>query len=296
MGAHVRGVLWPFVVISGGMLVGLFKRHPDANAIMSHEISHIQHGDRFLPGLIGCVLFQIVGTSFQIANDDWTGVGAWEVVLFGLAIFVYQVLVFGTMVSCFSHYREYYADANALNISSAPGHYIALLESAATRSTERFAFFHPSLARRVVQARNGFPVLRRTLFWKIYLFLAGGVSLFQYLVLDTGFIVQYALANFILSLVCLGFECCRTLLLKRRADAPERPGGRRVSKEKWTSKSLTPTAPPRPILPTLFLWTGCVIVIALSNYLTEGSAAVISVGGAIVYCIYRFLKTHDAER
>jgi hypothetical protein len=273
-------------VVSAGMLVGLLRKNPDANAIMSHEIAHLEHFDRFLPGMIGLVFFQIVGSAFKIIFiDERYGLSEADNFIFTVQTIIYQLIVFTIVISCMSKYREYYADANALCRSIEPERYVDLLRNAVARENSRFSLFHPSLASRIKQSCEGFVVLRRTWFWKIYLLLAGGVSLIQYLVIDEGFIVQYTMANFFACLICLGVELIRPLLfrfLPSRLSKAHCTAIEEVYKaEQIHEKSNWALGPKFALL------AGFIGVIYLSDTFANGDKTVTSIGAALVFAAYR---------
>ena len=291
MGAHVRGVLWPRIVISGGMLMGLLMKDPRADAILSHERSHINHLDRYLPGLIGLAIFEVVGTflKFSMENANDPSFARSELLQSALALVAYKVFVLGGFVSAFSHYREYYADAAALASTNVPASYLALLESCASAEKSHASLFHPSFRARLKQARNGSTVLRRMLFWRGYLVVAGIVSLTQYLFLDGGFIEKYALASSLAFGAVLMGEIMRVPLLKvgeplnvrrqvSKAPHPEKCRPQETRQGGWS------------LIPIIVLLFGFIFVLIVGDIFAPGDTTVRAIGGGIVYVIYRSLR------
>jgi Zn-dependent protease with chaperone function len=132
MGAHVKGVIRPHLVISGGLLVGLIRRDARANAIVCHEIAHIEHYDRLLPGIIGLTAIEIVGAPI-IAVVRQTKVNHLqnsELLTLLAIVFAYKLLVSGGILSILSRRRELYADARALALTKDHETYIEILRLA----------------------------------------------------------------------------------------------------------------------------------------------------------------------
>lgn len=155
MGAHVRGVFRRYIVLSGGLMVGLLQGNAKAIAILRHEAAHLRHGDQVLLLFMGLVALQV---GYEIMVQP-----AYIV----LHLF-YAALVFGIPTSIISRYREYYADAHALASGVPPATYVDLLSTAGGREAEGWAFFHPSMARRKKEVESGFKTVRRAIFWKVY--------------------------------------------------------------------------------------------------------------------------------
>lgn len=215
LGAHTRGIFRPYLVISGGLLVGLLRKDPRASAILCHELAHLDHFDRLLPGLMGLIFFQVVGTAVktvsQMVAEGQTGT---DDVLRFLFLAVYNAIVLSFVLSSVSKYREFYADAKAVSIFGDQIAYVDLLNSASGRETRKLSFFHPTLAKRVAQVTNGFPVLRRAVFWRIFWPLNLIISWYQwwmsrlYAFGDAHF-EQYTESVILVSACCIAFEFVR---------------------------------------------------------------------------------------
>jgi Zn-dependent protease with chaperone function len=176
MGAHVRGVLSPKIVLSGGLIIGLMRGDPKSLAVLAHEMGHIRHLDLLIPGFIGIALTDIFGLPLQfiVTMDlDFTG---FEVAGMATAILLYKLSIMGMFLSLFSRRREFYADAMALQVTRDPEAYISLLSSLSGREKDRRSFFHPSLEKRISEVKNGFKSIRYAMSWRIYLLVATGTS------------------------------------------------------------------------------------------------------------------------
>lgn len=295
MGAHIRGVVRPRIVLSGGLLVGLLRNDSRANAIICHEAAHLQNLDWLLPGIIGLTAFEFFGEAIIIGSQT-LGVnpGAY------LEFMAYKALVFATTVMVISRYREFYADARALSQCEDPAVYIDMLETAALSEKRKWSFFHPSLRSRVRAARNGYAVLRRVVAWRVYLVLNVIVSWVQVVALaqqgvsETDNAVVNASALIPLGGVLLFAECFRWLffLSPDRARLGVGPSVGSISLPRWA----VPRWPvPGWLLRYGFLIGGFIAAIALGSAYGGANASLLtSVCAAIVYGIFRALKKNRA--
>lgn len=282
MGAHVRGVFIPHVVISAGLLIGVLRKDPKAQAILCHEIAHIVHYDRLLPGFIGLVALETAGNLFKfLRNESWADIISSDFLL----IASWRLFVFILLVSSVSKYREYFADARALAMVKDRESYLVLLKVAARNERGSFHFFHPSLAKRISEACADFPVLRRGLFWRIYLPMNALISLEQWMMLD-GFISEYARAGFFVSMACLPLQFFRGWLLKPRQNTEPNGGELQAKDVTPGSGERTQCSRWRPIG---FLLVGFVVVVVVAGILQLGSTGM-TIGGAIIYMMYRSMK------
>jgi hypothetical protein len=166
VGAHVRGVFRPYIVMSMGMVVAISNRDRRAFLVLSHEYAHIKHWDLFLSGFMGLVVFQVFGEllgfvkNLTFLNDlDF---------LFKLAAFaVTKGFIWGTTIAFVSRYREFYADAKAISVFGTKNEYLNLFQKG--QGTDfNTSFFHPSLDKRLSQLSDGFDIIKNVRFWKIY--------------------------------------------------------------------------------------------------------------------------------
>jgi hypothetical protein len=292
IGAHVRGVLRPRVVISAGMLVGLVSKNPYANAILSHEIGHIRHFDRFLPGLIGLVVLEIFGHFFKASSEatyDISLDGHSADMVFPLVVVLYKILVLGGLLAIFSRYREFYADAQALLLTNFPGKYVEMLQSAAFGKDTHASLFHPSVRRRAQEALCGYRVLRKMRAWRCYLFIAALASLFQYLALDEGFVVQYALGTFIMFSGALVFEIFRRMLIRPGLATRSLKSTTFSRAETWANTSERRTS--WNAFPVIFLLLGFLCALYVADAIAPGSQTVKGLAGGLVYAIYRSMRS-----
>ncbi|MGX9966050.1 M48 family metalloprotease [Roseomonas sp. F4] len=176
MGAHVRGVLKPKIVLSGGLIIGLMRGDRKAFAVLAHEMGHIRHLDLLIPGYIGVALTDIVGLPARLIlmmEPDYTGL---EIAGMATVLFLYKILILGVLLSLLSRRREFYADAMAIQVTRDPEAYISLLSSLSGREKTRWSFFHPSLEKRIAEVNNGFRSIRYALSWRLYLLVATATS------------------------------------------------------------------------------------------------------------------------
>ena len=223
MGAHVHGVLRPHVVISGGMLVGILRQDVRALAILAHETAHLQHFDQLLPGIIGLSGFEILGRIYKFVSQDLSDgldVGAFT------AFSLVAVGMMGMMVvavSRISVYRELYADAKGIALTGNVAAYTEVLRQISGRESKSSGFFHPSPDTRLKQLQEGYPLLRKATFWKLYWIAVFMTSWFQWWMarlLDSenggGHAAQYAGGGALIALACLCFEFTRRFWAPKR--------------------------------------------------------------------------------
>ena len=140
IGAHVRGVARPIIVVSAGLLVALRRRDRSAEAILLHEIAHVAHFDRLLVSLFAIWVINIflsIFSGYEVFGDAWP-------------IFVVLNVII-TLVIClgFAKRREFSADASAAIVVGFDN-YCSLLRSATgSHSSTSTGLFHPSLKGRL---------------------------------------------------------------------------------------------------------------------------------------------------
>jgi len=220
LGAHVRGVFRPYFVISGGLLVGLLRKDPRALAILCHEMAHVQHFDRILPGMIGLSIFEFLGELFVPLAD---GGSSYSLLNIGVVAVSYKMLVLSLIVSVVSKYREYYADAKAIAVTGEKSVYRALLSDAVGQECRSFSFFHPSLVQRIAQVDNDFRVLRNVTFWRIFWPLNLFISWLQWATSRYGGSIDATYEKFVGSAIlvcafCIVFTFSRGIFFPHRAD------------------------------------------------------------------------------
>lgn len=175
--AHVRGVVRPRVVISGGMLVGLLRRDPTARSILAHEYAHLLQFDRILP----CIVVMILLGQFSAIFGVVFGASLIEIIMMLAPNSLYLPphrsdadyalafvnLVFQLSLLMFvSRRREYMADATAVALLGYKKDYIATLKRIRTASNmNRGSFFHPSLNDRIHQLQTDYRIFRPSKFW-----------------------------------------------------------------------------------------------------------------------------------
>lgn len=178
MGAHVRGIIQPQIVVSGGLFLGILRKNPRAIGILAHEIAHIEHYDRLLPGLIGMMFFEIfLGPIYyywgaaRVLDDSYL----FETTLI---LFIYKFFVFGGLLCLMSRSREIYADASAAQYLTRD-EYVTLLKSMRGAEKYQYSFFHPSVSKRIKEAQSGFATLHNRWLWRAYFVAATAVSWLQ---------------------------------------------------------------------------------------------------------------------
>ncbi len=180
MGAHVRGVIRPYVVLSGGLVVGVLRKDPRAISILAHEASHIHHFDQLLPGLLGLTAFESIGRLIRLAIDrPFEGLDASETFVFFLQAFGFIALM-ALVASKVSKYREYYADAAASIAVQNSADYAVVLQQMTGKEASKSGYFHPSSEDRLKQLLVDFTVLRRGRFWKCFLAATLAISWHQW--------------------------------------------------------------------------------------------------------------------
>lgn len=158
LGAHVRGVLFPRVVVSGGTLVSLMKRDHVAKAMFAHELAHIAHWDRLYVGLLAVAISNAAMPLFMLAAPSLF-YRYWDPYYLD-RVFSHEAMMqhlFGIAFHCcifsyFSKRREYAADYVAVRAVGEAA-YMALLGKA-TRSHSG-GFFHPTIDERIEAVRSG---------------------------------------------------------------------------------------------------------------------------------------------
>lgn len=151
IGAQIRGILRPRIIISGGMLVALTAKAPIAGAILAHELAHVKNYDRLFTGVILVFGFEILLSVFVPLRSDLE-----------FYLFVYiaaHIYVMFWLLGYLSRRREYFADALAFVLVDSPAVYIAALTSAGSSARHGSSFFHPELRDRVVGLCEKSPVL-----------------------------------------------------------------------------------------------------------------------------------------
>jgi Zn-dependent protease with chaperone function len=282
LGAHVRGFLRPQLVISGGMLVGLLRKTPSANAILGHELAHIQHFDRLFFGIIGLTALEFVGRFVKYSISDMSfDTLNWEDFAGLLVLTIYQIVVFGLLLSRISRYREYYADARAVQLLG--GDLVAyrnVLTSGAQHNGLLGKFFHPSVAERLRSLDDGYAILRRVHFWKVYWVVAGSVAYLQWKFVENSFVEYYGYCGFVLAIALLLFELLRPWAI-----------GSGASKRAFSSTILPEFFWNRTFLRRSFLLSGFVVVVVIADKLSlNDPGTIISIGGGIVYVVSRAIK------
>lgn len=280
LGAQVRGIIRPRIVISGGLLVGLLRKEPLALSVLIHEIAHIRHFDRFLPALIALSMFEFIGRQ-AILILDYLTIDA-EKPPIGLLILIpiYQIIVFSITISFISKYREFYADAKSIQSFKNITPYLALLDSATEKSRKfAFHFFHPTPKRRTLEAKNGHPVLTRSIFWKVYWPLNALISWGQWEYADEEYVSFYGQNAMIVSIACFIFEIFRKPLLFASNDFISSC----TSIFNWLR-------PGKRFARYAFMLTGFIFVIFLDNTFGDKNKTWMWLGGAIVYSISRSMK------
>lgn len=174
MGAHVKGFFFPTIVISGGLGVGLRSGNTRALAILAHEIAHIQHYDRLLPGFFGFAVFEIVMYPVLLLSSGiQEGAPLLSLTSIATLVFLYKITGLGAVLVLLYHSREYYADACASQISQSRDEYNSILSNLCKDTRGAFSIFHPSLNKRINAVATDFPSLMTRWLWRGYfLYLA----------------------------------------------------------------------------------------------------------------------------
>jgi len=281
LGAHVRGILKPYIVISGGMLVGLRRGDQRAISILCHELAHISHHDRLLPMYMGLAVIEGIGTTYKVVIGILAAeLGSTSVWLTVTLLAVYKIVILSLQVSMISKYREFYADARASKICSQNNAYLELLSHSEGRELHRFSFFHPSLAKRITELEGGFPIVKKAWFWRVFLTLHVIVSWTIWVEMNVlsdelPFEAYYAQASIFVALACLGITFFRGLLLR---------AGAKKSDEFSSPKRISI---PVSVWRYIFLLIGFTFVVVTSEMAGgEGGSMWISIGGAVVYAIF----------
>ena len=272
VGAYVKGIFRPKIVLSGGAYVALARQTRVGDCIYFHERAHIEHWDRVLP------IF-VFGAILTIVSSAWVGVS--------VAMVTMPLL---TLMIC--RRREYFADASAW-IQLRAG-YQNFLESAKEGSS--LSPFHPTLSRRVDAATDGYKILSSDFAYRMCWFgilvinswalvsVANEVDFVtQYWELE-GIVFKSWLGGSIVSFVALTIAVWSEDFLARK---PLKP------------KVLEPTfkpaeeAPPNVFLVWIahhmFLVIGMISVAALADYFE--SIELLGLGGAVVFIVYRSLRS-----
>ena len=217
MGAHVRGVIVPKIVISGGLFVGLMQNNRKAISIFSHEIAHIRHSDLLIPGFIGASVLEVVGTSIKAFISFSTEFNLLKALLLSFAVLFYKFFVSTGLLWILSRNREFYADAFAVEITKDSDSYKSLLNSVVGREQHRWSFFHPSLSKRALELASGFKVIRRAVLWRLYFVCATLVSYVQWHFsdLDNNYVLIY-FSTLVMGIIVLLSEMLRNSILKSK--------------------------------------------------------------------------------
>ena len=99
LGGHLQGVIRQRIVVSAGLTVGLLTNDERSVAILAHEIAHVKHLDKFVPGII---VLSLLNISYCMVKFGKAGV------LYAIAVLVITRYV--------THRREYAADAHAVGL------------------------------------------------------------------------------------------------------------------------------------------------------------------------------------
>lgn len=281
LGAHVRGFFRPRLVVSGGMLMGLARGDRNAQAILAHELAHVQHHDRMLIAFVGMIVFEVVGRFIKFnvnevsnVDPDSLGVGS----LIGLTL--YQLTVFSVLLSCVSRYREYYADARAIQLTHDVDAYRSLLSSGARHKGLLGNFFHPSISDRLDAIDQQYRVLRTVHFWKVYWLAAGSVGFLQWRFAEDSFVSYHGLCGAVMAAGLLVFEVLRPLLIGTGESS--RPFSRGAWPSiGWTSRGFRYG----------FMLLGFTVVVVFADMVSPRDPShIMAVGGAVVYVISRSMK------
>lgn len=140
MGAHIRGIMSPRLVISGGLLVAFLRQDKRADAIIAHELSHISHLDRFFHAFLLIWSVNFVYTAFALAERMLSG-ERFEHIFLNLFI---------QFVACslISERREVAADIAAATVVGKDVYLSVLTPSNGAHNKSGGSYFHPPLAHR----------------------------------------------------------------------------------------------------------------------------------------------------
>jgi Zn-dependent protease with chaperone function len=167
VGAHVSGLVFPKIAISGGLFFGLLTNDWRSKAILAHEIGHIRNGDRWLFGVMvavfglsGLQAFDLLFMSAREAPSHLINISEGDKLPNSVrwaAIATHLIILVGIL-----HWREYAADAVAVLITKSKYKYVDLLRSLEEphvgNSKEPLShsgsFFHPSIESRQKNLRT----------------------------------------------------------------------------------------------------------------------------------------------
>lgn len=273
MGAQVRGVIKPKLVLSGGIVVALARKEPKAIGILLHEYAHIQNLDSLLPAIIGLSIVELLGSLFSISHP-----GISMVTIF--IVLAYKFVVFSMTIFYVSRTREYYADAYAVQQIEEKWAYREMLAGALEgKPGGRWSFFHPPLSRRIEACDNGHKVLFAGLFWKVYWLLAIFTSwplvTLEYQVDEAR---MYYSGVIVVAVFGLAFELLRKRLLGLRSNS-------------MIYVFLRWIMPGKRFFRAAFLIIGFITVSVLSQQYGEENAELLrALGGAVVFTVWLSLK------
>jgi len=145
LGGHLQGVIRQRIVVSAGLTVGLLTNDERSVAILAHEIAHVKHLDKFVPGII---VLSLLNISYCMVKFGKAGV------LYAIAVLVITRYV--------THRREYAADAHAVGLLGSKRMFAKTLLSL---SADEEAFSHPSRDQRVDAIKRNLPILNPSAFW-----------------------------------------------------------------------------------------------------------------------------------
>jgi Zn-dependent protease with chaperone function len=164
LAAHVTGTFQPNVVVSGGLVVGLLRNDPRAQAILAHEIAHIAHYDRLLPSMIMVTLGNAL-LAVPLALMP-LGHGSSQAPTLGAALL--NLIVTPIILSIVSRRREYLADIHAAYALGSTRDYLRTLLAGRERGAGDF--FHPSMTDRVeaLAGRGAGRIIRLSWLWVLW--------------------------------------------------------------------------------------------------------------------------------
>ena len=159
LGGHLQGVIRQRIVVSAGLTVGLLTNDERSVAILAHEIAHVKHLDKFVPGII---VLSLLNISYCMVKFGKAGV------LYAIAVLVITRYV--------THRREYAADAHAVGLLGSKRMFAKTLLSL---SADEEAFSHPSRDQRVDAIKRNLPILNPSAFWGVFWLvnIIGGISI-----------------------------------------------------------------------------------------------------------------------
>ena len=140
LGAHVRGVIRPSIVISGGMLMGLMRKDSHALGVLAHELAHVAHWDRLYLGVLG------LWTLNAAAPFLWGGESSVGEKI--SVAFISSLIPLGICM-IISERREFAADLSAGLVAGFRPYTEVLIQAQGKHGKRSSGFFHPSLKERI---------------------------------------------------------------------------------------------------------------------------------------------------